>query len=231
MRGINVQFFAHTPLELRGLEYRLSLESDFLKVLTCVLGSGDVFLDVGSHIGQFIIPLAKLVGEKGQVIAFEPDNEAFARLQEHLKLNEVSNVRTFKKALGEQNSTGRLFVGGTPCPSLLPHRGDAEQQGAVQDVDIVQGDWFRESERLPTPRAVKIDVEGYESAVLCGLKRTLAHPACELLCVEIHPTFLPPEVTVEALLKFVKSRGFTRLEAHPRQTEIHVIATKGATKA
>lgn len=224
--GVDVQFFASTPAELRSVEGALVAEEDFLQVLTSTLRPGDVFFDVGSAIGHFAIPLAKVVGEQGQVIAFEPEARAYERLLGHLQLNRLSNVRVFRQALGDENVGGRLFFGGGACPSLLLHSGDTEQQTASEDVEVVRGDWLRENENLPVPRAVKIDVEGYEYAALRGLRRTLADPACELLCVEIHPSFLPSSVTVETILEFVKDCGFSRLDLPLRLTEIHMVARK-----
>jgi len=227
--GIDVQFFASTPVELRGVEGAFVAEQDFLEVLISTLRPGDIFFDVGSHIGQFAIPLAKVVGDQGQVIAIEPEVGAYHRLLGHLQLNGLSNVRVYRQALGDQNATGQLFVGGGACPSLLLHSGDTEQQIASEAVKVVRGDWLRENENLPVPRAVKIDVEGYEYAVLQGLRRTLAEPACELLCLEIHPSFLPWPVTVETISEFVKDCGFTRLDLPLRWTQIHMVARKSVS--
>lgn len=223
---IEVAFYARTADELRGVERDLLAEQDFLSVLMSALCPGDVFYDVGSHIGQFAIPLAKVVGDQGQVIAFEPEAQAYQRLLDHLELNALSNVRVFRQALGERNAAGRLFVGGAACPSLVAREGDSEQQRAAEEVDIVQGDMLARTEGLPIPCAVKIDVEGYEYSVLRGLQQTLAHPACKLLCCEIHPSFLPPEVNVSVIAQFVRSLGFTHIDVPPRWTQIHMIAHK-----
>jgi len=58
--GIGVQFRACTPAELRAVEGTLVAEQDFMRVLISTLRPGDVFFDVGSHIGQFTIPMSKL---------------------------------------------------------------------------------------------------------------------------------------------------------------------------
>lgn len=238
VEGIDCRFYAHSPAELQGIETSfmgLLSEKDFLEALIANLRPGDVFYNVGSHVGKFTIPISKVVGEKGQVIAFEPEPGFYNRLLANLELNALSNVRVFKKALGDENCPGRLFVGGSACPSLLAHEGNAEQQSASEDVDIVQGDWVVRTEGLPIPRAVKIDVEGYEFSVLRGLEHTLAHPACELLCCEIHSpsevfTSLPPGVTLQMIVEFVKSAGFSHLCLRPRGDQIHMIARKGATE-
>jgi FkbM family methyltransferase len=167
------------------------------------------------------------VGARGQVIAFEPEDQAYNQLHENLRLNQLSNVRVVKKALGEQNASGRIFVGGEACPSLLAHEEDALQQTASQEVDIVEGDWLVHTEGLPIPRAVKIDVEGFECSVLRGLRQTLADPACVLLCCEIHPPFLPAGVGPSTIIDLTKSLGFSRVEIPPQAARIHLVASKG----
>jgi FkbM family methyltransferase len=215
---------------LRAVEEGFLREQDFLRVLISTLRSGDVFLDVGASIGLLSIPIAKVVGERGQVIAFEPEPQAYKKLLNHLQLNGLSNVRVLRKALGEQSAQGRLFVGGSACPSLVAHIGDPGQQSISEDIDVVQGDLFFHAEGLAPPCAVKIDVEGYEYSVLRGLERTLAHPACELVCCEIHPSFLPPDVTVEAIVELVRSAGFSRIDLPLSWGQIHMIARKGSIR-
>jgi len=225
--GIEARFYARYWWEPRAIQECLRDEEDFLKVLITALRPGDVLFDVGSHLGQFAIPLAKIVGHQGQVIAFEPDAQACERLRSHIVLNGLTNVRVFQKGLGDANQSGKLFVEGRKCPSLVPREGGSDESSQSQAVEVVQGDWLVHNEALPIPRAVKIDVEGYEYSVLRGLEQTLAHPACELLCCEIHPAFLPPGVTAETIVKFVESKGFSPLANHPcGGTQFHLIASK-----
>ena len=98
-----------------------------------------------------------------------------------------------------------------------------------QVVEIAQGDELVATEKLPTPRAVKIDVEGYEHAVIQGLRRTLSEPACEMICCEIHPSMLPAGITPEAVLNLVDSLGFKRIQQFPRWDKtFHIVARKAA---
>ena len=253
VHSVVAKFSVRSPSELRRLEGGIPREDDFLRVLMSTLAPGDVFFDIGSDIGLFAILLAKVVGEQGQVIAFEPESRAHKELEDNVSLNRLTNIRIYQKALGQENSKGRLALIGRACSSLLPSVWEARmatasvresrREGVVdcspviassttawETVDIVEGDWLRESEALPIPRAVKIDVEGYEHFVLRGLKSTLANPACELLCMEIHPGILPEKVNVDDLMDLVRSLGFTDLDVHLRQTEIHMIARKAPSR-
>ena len=81
-------------------------------------------------------------------------------------------------------------------------------------------------ERLPIPKAVKIDVEGYEFHVIRGLSRTLRNALCRLLCCEIHPAFLPSGTTPQLIIAEVKSLGFTDIVLRERHGQIHMVASK-----
>jgi FkbM family methyltransferase len=204
-------------------------EEQFLQVLVSSLRLGDVFYDIGSSIGFYAIPLAKVVGNQGQVIAFEPESGNYQRLVEHIKLNGLSNVRAFRNALGEQSGKGRLLVAGSRNLQSKLIGSSHETVRDTQVVEVTGGDDFRKAGNLPLPGAVKIDVEGSEFVVLKGLSNTLRDPTCQLLCCEVHPSLLPPGVKPEAVLALIGSLGFTHVESCPRGSEIHVIARKGAS--
>jgi hypothetical protein len=246
--GIEVLFYVENPRIQRQIEIRfLQWEKHFLEVLTSTLDRGDVFLDVGSHLGEFVVPVAKKVGGQGLVVAIEPEPHFVRKLQENLELNGLSNVRIFQKALGERHSQGQLSWCDHSCPSLLPpprtspphpdsSSGDFQTErvssiglpsksGSVA-VEVVEGDSLLKSENLPIPRAVKIDVEGYEYSVLRGLKESLCDPACQLLCCEVHPLQLPHSIGVDHIAGLIRSVGFCDIQRFQRGSELHLICTK-----
>ncbi|XOB41510.1 MAG: FkbM family methyltransferase [Candidatus Nealsonbacteria bacterium] len=182
--GITAQFYIRTPGELRVLE-SMGGEQHILKLLIPRLRPGDVVYDIGGYVGLYTILLAKVVGQKGQVIAFEPQSQNFEHLLDNLKLNRLTNVRVFQKALGDREEKRKLYLGeGTWTASLVrPFKTETD----YTLVELVKGDQFVKAENLSIPKAVKIDVGGYEYNMIKGLRRTLAHPACEIVCCEVHP--------------------------------------------
>ncbi len=212
------------PAHFRGLEGNFVTEQDFLKALLSTLRPGDTFYDVGANYGLFSILVAKVLGDKGQVVAFEPDSQMCERLLANQGLNLVQGIRLFRKALGEEEKKEPLFASG----SLLARDGDLPAQSIAEVVDVVQGDRLVVTEKLPIPRAVKIDVEGFEFSVLRGLAQTLASPGCELLCCEVHPGLLPQGVTADTVKDFVKSLGFSDLRTYRHAFAEHMIAHKGS---
>jgi FkbM family methyltransferase len=201
-------------------------ERDFAEALKIHLHPGETALDVGAHFGEFTLVLSKILGPTGRVLSFEPEASAYQRLVDHVKLNGLTNVQMFMKALGDENRADRIFTGGGFCPSIVPLENDTIQRSVSKPIEIVRGDTFFASEMLPIPHAVKIDVEGFEYAVLRGLCGTLASPTCRLACVEIHPEALPPGVNAETITELLRSLGFGQFRTEHRVTELHVVAVK-----
>lgn len=219
--GISGRFHVRNYRELRILDAAEIGERDVLELLIRTVRSGDVVYDIGASVGLYTVLLARAVGEQGQVIAFEPDSESYVHHQDNLKLNGLTNVRCIRKALGEQNGEGRLYVvDGVSCPRLLRlPKSETTCHVRSEAIEMVEGDRFVESEHLPPPRVVKIDVEGYEYAVIHGLRRTLAQPSCRLVCCEIHPHLLPPSEKPEAISALLRTLGFARIETQLRRRD------------
>jgi FkbM family methyltransferase len=223
--GVEFVFAAPTPTEFRTLESCYTDETDFIEALQEKLQGGGVFYDVGSNAGQFLIPIAKMIGERGEVIGFEPHPTNHARLLKNIALNQLANVRVFQLALGERS--GEIPMYGTRgTATVVPRAAAAHPSAEEVTVRTVRGDDLQRDGRVPIPNAVKIDVEGAEFGVLMGMKETLSSPLCELLCLEIHPAFIPPEVSTEMVLSLVRSSGFDGIRTRTRGTEIHMIARK-----
>ena len=224
---VGVAFHVPTAGDLVQLEHGLFLdEQKSLDMLLAELHAGDAFLDVGASVGIFTLPSATVVGESGQVIAFEPGGKRFRELGNNLFLNGLRNVRAFNVALGENEDTARLRTTGH-APAILAAGKTAAGAGDGEElVDVVCGDSFWRNQKLPIPRVVKIDVDGFEYAVLKGLRGTLSNPACELLFCEIHPDMLPKEATPEAVETLVSSLGFEIENTFQRRFERQLVARK-----
>jgi len=223
--GVEVVLAAPDATEFRTVEHCFAGEMDFVEALAKKLRTGGVYYDIGSNIGQFLILAAKVVGERGQAVGFEPHPVNHQRLLRNVALNGLTNVRVFQVALGDRNSEIQIY-GARGLATVVPRAAAWHQTSPVATVQAMRGDTLRAHSGLPIPTAVKIHVEGAEFGVLSGLKETLSSPLCELLCLVIHPPLLPAEVSVEKVLSLVRSFGFNRAETRPCEIEMHVIAEK-----
>jgi FkbM family methyltransferase len=221
---INAQFYVLKPEQLRSIESDKEGERQVIELLLHSLKSGDIVYDIGAHIGFYTILLAKAIGERGKVVAFEPEEESYKNLENNLRLNNLKNVLVFKNALGNESKKAKLYLGQTIGNFSLVKT--YEKEIGSQIVEIVNGDQFVKEKNLPIPKLVKIDVEGFEYSVLQGLRQTLSHSNCEIICCEIHPLLLPPGINGEKILELLKSFGFKQFNTFKRTNDYHLIAKK-----
>lgn len=187
-------------------------EKDLAQFLRERIRPGDVCLDVGAHIGVYAMQIARWVGPRGRVIAFEPNPGTAPILRRHIRMNDLGGVVTVEEtALGRAAGSASLFgvAGsglsrlGAPNPSAVD--GAPGAAVAVGTVDAycanhgVDPDWML------------IDVEGLEFEVLSGAADTIRRRGPRLsIVVEIHPTLwtLTPwtRADAEALLQSLGRR-------------------------
>jgi FkbM family methyltransferase len=158
----------------------------------------------------------------------EPEARAYAQLERNISLNGLKNVRPFKVALGEETSSGHLYLD-RAAATLMPSAKTVEAGEIYEQIEIVNGDEFWKLHELPIPRVVKIDVEGFEYLVLEGLRTTLSNPVVQLVVCEIHPYLLPAGTSPAMVKELMKSMGFDDISEFPRRREIQMIARRRAS--
>lgn len=90
----------------RSLEVYGEWAEKKVKLWALFIQEGDVSIDVGAHVGTLTLPLAKLVGVSGRVLAFEPFSPSFTALAANVALNSLENVELQRKVLAHK--TGRM---------------------------------------------------------------------------------------------------------------------------
>ena len=148
-----------------------AFESEEIKFLQKWLRPGDVAVDVGANVGLLTIPMAKAVGEKGQVFAFEPIEENVRSLQCNLDVNDLRNVVLTNCAVGSFDGNIRLSDEhhSSDQSSGFFHRATDSETG-VEVKQIRLDHHFKNTfQTVKEIRIMKIDVEGMEIDVLDGL--------------------------------------------------------------
>jgi FkbM family methyltransferase len=164
-----------------------SYETWLLDTLVAACGDlrGRTIWDVGAFVGFQTLEFAALVGEGGQVVAFEPSALNRERIVANLERNPDLGERITLSALALSDRRGRsnMLFGpnvddGTSSGSHL-HDAYAPEAKSVYDnfgVEMVStstADDLVGSGELPPPDVMKIDVEGGEVAVLYGSTKVL----------------------------------------------------------
>lgn len=88
-----------------------SLEIMFSAIYHVLVKEADVIIDIGANGGLHTIPLAKKVGSKGLVYAFEPQAAPLESLSKWLKYEGIlKNVEIYNCALGNENKVVNFYV-------------------------------------------------------------------------------------------------------------------------
>lgn len=149
-------------------------EPDEQAWLAARLCPGDVFYDVGANIGFHTVIAARLVGNAGTVVAFEPLPENAAQLRRNVELNSFANVEVVEAALSDGTGFANLSGSGHRTRRTLTKLGGVEVRTFRLD------DW-----EGPPPDLLKIDVEGAELVVLEGALETIRRHRPDML-IEVH---------------------------------------------
>lgn len=137
-------------------------EVDFVDAL---LSEGDVVADIGANHGAYALPMARRVGPKGKVRAFEPARDTARRLRASAALNELGWLVVEQKALGEHPGIVTLSHGSSPELHQIG-------TGPGEQVEVRRLDDY-----LPELRGlsfVKLDAEGFEEPILRGGRAVLS---------------------------------------------------------
>jgi len=173
----------------QGIDFAIFLQGGFepgtLRDYRRTVRPGFTVLDIGANIGAHTLPLAGLAGEGGRVIAFEPTDYAFKKLQRNLSLNPEIALRV--------QAVQAMLVGtdNPDKPAAIPSSWSLEnEEGADVHPDhggkfqpllgaqaIRLDDWVSAA-GLDQVSFIKLDVDGYEVVVLEGGAKTLSkwHP-------------------------------------------------------
>lgn len=174
---------AHAGLIIRG-----DLDVPVQEALRRTVPAGGVVYDVGANVGFFTLLAARLVGDRGRVVAFEPiaDVAQLAR-QAVVRSAVLGRVDVRAQAVGATTGTAqmcRVAAGG--IWSHMATRPAHPQTIGTVSVPVVSLDDVIAA-GAPVPDVVRIDVEGAEIDVLRGATRLLAEHRPRIVC-ELHAT-------------------------------------------
>ena len=130
------------------------------------------FFDVGANIGHHSLFMSR---HADRIFSFEPFSVVRDEMVRKLNHAGVSNVTIFPVALGDRNEIGTFHPptganqGTGTLGSNLPDNASSEKIS----VQVVRGDDFFAANHLPPITLLKMDVEGYETKVLEGLRNTI----------------------------------------------------------
>jgi len=163
--------------------YELVLQDSLRKLVK----PGNMAYDIGANIGYISLMLARLVGDKGYVFAFEALPANTQRWQENVNLNHMTGrMQLFCGAVADRNAPVHFLVHASGGMGKVS--GSAGRENTYQDEIEVPGvslDEFVFEQGNPPPQVIKMDIEGGEVLALPGMLGVLkeARPS---LVLELH---------------------------------------------
>ena len=213
--------FSHLCIYQELMMRNRPYEHETLHLLLRYLRPGDVFIDVGAHIGWFTIWASRFVGNQGSVYAFEPEPSNFDLLQKSIESNGCINVVSQMSAVSDHSGDIAFYVnqdndGGHALWDCGLHQFNQKTRETPISILVpcTTLDDFCQGRKTGKIRMVKIDTEGAEVSVLRGAKEMLSIWAIDYVICEVNNSGLElMGSSYNEMIDFMSEHGYSLIHA------------------
>lgn len=208
--GPSLKFYAPNEKCMWRYSTLLDKEPETIEWLDS-LSENDILWDVGANIGIYSLYASQR--KKLKVMAFEPAAANYWLLNKNIQLNQAHDrVSAYLVALADKSKFERLYLRKTEFGAALNvlHQpvtdyGDMFGPEAEQGVFSCSIDDAVINYDLPSPTAIKIDVDGLEFNVLQGGKKILSEGGLRKIQLETNSDNIKQ---LADIICFLKSYGY-----------------------
>lgn len=165
-----------------------SFEEAEISFIRNYLKTSDVFIDIGANIGLFSLHAAQIVGKSGKVHAFEPTPVTFSRLEQNINLNNFNDIiKSNNIGISDEKDNLKLNISldGHDAWNTFANASDVPfEKQLIIPVDTLDSYLNRSNIKPESIALIKIDVEGWEVAVINGAIETLNGQNSPVLLIE-----------------------------------------------
>ena len=162
-----------------------------------VLRSGDIFVDVGAHIGYFTMLAAATVGNEGRVVAIEPIEENFSQLENHVSENNLTHVNIVQSVISDKDGEAEIHFntdndGGHALwdPGNHPANELSRLTPRSDRVPSCRFSTLMADQKIDHVRLLKVDTEGAEALILESSRDFFASGSVDFAVMEVNITGL-----------------------------------------
>jgi FkbM family methyltransferase len=168
---MNIDIISDHDIDANVFEFR---HFKFLEIIP----EGSIVLDIGAHVGVFSLIFGSCVGEKGKVLAFEPNPKTFESLKYKADNNPLFNIIPYNYACTKEKgkftfnySDPEFGIGMNGGFFDLLKLGDQIKQShgyqiEVEGINILEFLNENYSNELDKIKFIKTDTEGFDKEVL-----------------------------------------------------------------
>lgn len=153
------------------------------RLVQAYIKPGNIAMDIGAHIGYFTLLMARAVGPRGRVYAFEPHPENFRILKKNIEYNGYKNVILINKAVSDKKAKEKLYLAKYSNSSHGFYNLDNTKK--FIEVETTRLDDYESKVDF-----IKIDAEGNEIKILAGMKKIIENSPDLEMIVEYLPELI-----------------------------------------
>jgi len=178
-------------LRVGGISRALALygtrEEDMLKLIRDRVKPGMHILDLGGNIGYYTLEFSSLIGDKGLLLAVEPDPRNFAVLQKNVESLRMSNIILQRLAVSNMRGAAQMAITEkSNLNTLVVTAGHAHCE--LIDVETETISNIAKIYLNGRLDFIRMDIEGFEYEALMGLQDYLdAGINRPIILFEVHP--------------------------------------------
>jgi FkbM family methyltransferase len=194
------------------------------------LAAGKIFVDIGANCGYWSAFALSLVGQSGEVHAFEPVPQYFSLVRRLAEFNPDYRVIANQVACGAQSGAFTMAVvapraenfdnydtnigSSSLATGFLDH---ARELTENITVEVVAFDYYARERKIDLDRVglIKIDVEGFEAEVFDGMLGVLAKSGHKvpILCEVLTDLDRPEPLDGRRIIERLEDCGYRCLDA------------------
>jgi FkbM family methyltransferase len=137
-----------------------------------ILKEGDIFFDLGSHIGFFSLIGANIVGDNGHVYSFEPTPNTFINLKKNIIDNDYNNIVSVEN-LAVTDRCGKIYIqtfdNSSERNCIIDKLDNIGDKGSIKLIDAVSLDFYTNLNKISKVDLIKMDIEGCEYKAIAGM--------------------------------------------------------------
>lgn len=153
------------------------MEYQDMSFLLHYLNKDDLFFDIGANVGVYTVLASKV--KEANTVSFEPLPTTYEKLLDNINLNRLDNAIALNIGLSSER-TQLYFT--TDKDTMNSVAGEHDKNKIKVDVETLDNI----CKIYGYPKAIKIDVEGYETNVLNGANEVLMNENLEVLIIELN---------------------------------------------
>jgi len=188
---LNLIFFIPNKICKYRVDSFKKKEPETLRWIDEFGGKGTLF-DIGANIGLFSIYYA--ISKPGNVYAFEPSSMNINQLIKNINVNKLQNkINIIPNPISNKNILGTYNLSSEKKgASFSSFEYNKEKKSLLYYKNLgLSVDFLLDNKIIKEqPSMIKIDIDGNEELVLKGMIKTLRHPKCKTVLIELSNLYI-----------------------------------------